>query len=263
MTRVYAVTYKSCMDDVFKALADSSRRALLDALKAKDGRTLGELETVLPNLTRFGVMKHLKVLEDANLVATRKVGREKFHYLNPVPIQTISDRWISRFAQPFATALVDLKTRLESRDMQPPKQVYQILIKASPQAVWNALTSPEFTPAFNFGAKVEGDWRPGGKLTYWTPDGAVMWDGDILECQPPHRLVTTFRANWEPEFAGDRPSKCTYEIVEAMPGVSKLTVVHEDFDSETATYKTVAQGWMVILSGLKTLLETGKPMSGG
>jgi uncharacterized protein YndB with AHSA1/START domain len=251
------------MDDVFKALADPSRRALLDALRAKDGRTLGELETVLPNLTRFGVMKHLRVLEDAHLIASRKVGREKFHYLNPVPIQTLSDRWISRFAQPFAMAMTDLKTRLESPEMQPPKQVYEILIKASPQAVWNALTSPEMTPVFNFGAKVEGDWRAGGKLTYWTPDGSVMWDGDILECRPPHRLVTTFRANWQPDFAGDRPSKCTYEIAEAMSGVAKLTVVHEDFDQETATYTSVAQGWMVILSGLKTLLETGKPMSAG
>jgi uncharacterized protein YndB with AHSA1/START domain len=248
------------MDDVFKALADPSRRALLDALRAKDGRTLGELETVLPNLTRFGVMKHLKVLADAGLLATRKVGREKFHYLNPVPIQTLSDRWISRFAQPFAIAMADLKTRLESPDMQAPKQVYEILIKASPQAIWNALTSPDMTPVFNFGAKVEGDWRAGGKLTYWKPDGTVLWDGDILECRPRHKLVTTFRANWQPDFAGDRPSTCTYEITEAMPGVAKLTVVHEDFDGETATYKSVAQGWMAILSGLKTLLETGKPM---
>jgi uncharacterized protein YndB with AHSA1/START domain len=249
------------MDDVFKALADPSRRALLDALKAKDGQTLGELEGVLPNLTRFGVMKHLKVLADAQLVATRKVGRQKFHYLNPVPIQTVADRWISRFAQPFAMAMTDLKSALEQPMMQPPKQVYEILIKASPAVIWNALTSKDMTPAFNFGAKVKGDWRAGGKLTYWTPEGTVMWDGDILEYQPPHRLVTTFRANWQPDFAGDRPSKVTYEITEAMPGVAKLTVLHEDFDSETATFKSVAQGWMVVLSGLKTLLETGQPLS--
>ncbi|HAH10987.1 MAG TPA: GntR family transcriptional regulator, partial [Alphaproteobacteria bacterium] len=244
-------------------LADPSRRALLDALKVRDGRTLGELEQVLPDLTRFGVMKHVKVLEEAQLIASRKVGREKFHYLNPVPIQLLSDRWIARFAKPVVRAMADLKTQVEASQMQVPNQVYEILIKASPEAVWRALTSPEMTPAFNFGARVEGDWRAGGKLTYWTPEGTVMWDGDILECQPPHRLVTTFRANWQADFADDRPSKCTYEIVQAMPGVSKLTVVHEDFDGPTATYKSVAQGWMVILSGLKTLLETGKPMSDG
>lgn len=251
------------MDDVFKALADPSRRALLDALKAKDGRTLGALEAVLPNLTRFGVMKHLKVLEDAGLIATRKVGREKFHYLNPAPIQTLSDRWISRFAKPFVTAMNDLKTVAELGAVKPPNQVYEILIKASRETVWTALTSPEMTPAFNFGAKVEGEWRAGGKLTYWTPEGTVMWDGDILECDPPRLLVTTFRANWEPAFAADRPSKCTYDITEVMPGVVKLSVVHEDFDGETATYTSVAQGWMVILSGLKTLVETGQPMGAG
>ncbi|HAJ47855.1 MAG TPA: GntR family transcriptional regulator, partial [Alphaproteobacteria bacterium] len=185
------------MDDVFKALADPSRRALLDALKVRDGRTLGELEQVLPDLTRFGVMKHVKVLEEAQLIASRKVGREKFHYLNPVPIQLLSDRWIARFAKPVVRAMADLKTQVEASQMQVPNQVYEILIKASPEAVWRALTSPEMTPAFNFGARVEGDWRAGGKLTYWTPEGTVMWDGDILECQPPHRLVTTFRANWQ------------------------------------------------------------------
>jgi uncharacterized protein YndB with AHSA1/START domain/DNA-binding transcriptional ArsR family regulator len=250
------------MDDIFKALADPSRRALLDALKARQPQTLGDLEGVLPNLTRFGVMKHLRVLEDAHLIACRKVGREKFHYLNPAPIQHVADRWISRFAAPFAMAMSDLKTSLEGNAVsKPPNQVYEILIKASPAAVWNALTSPEMTPAFNFGAKVEGDWRPGGKITYWTPDGQIMWDGDILECDPPRLLKTTFRANWETDFAGDRPSLCTYTITEAMPGVSRLAVVHEDFDGETATYKAAAQGWMVILSGLKTLLETGQPLS--
>ncbi|MBA4781733.1 MAG: SRPBCC domain-containing protein [Rhizobiales bacterium] len=249
------------MDAVFKALADPSRRALLDALKARDGRTLGELETVLPNLTRFGVMKHLKVLEDAGLIACRKVGREKFHYLNPAPIQTLSDRWISRFAKPFAIAMNDLKSRLEAEAMKPPKHVYEILIKASVEAVWNALIDPEMTRAYYFGSMVESGWRVGDRLTYRTSDGSVMLDGDILECAPPHRLVTTFRAHWEPEFAADRPSKCTFEITEAMPGVAKLTLVHEDFDGETATYRAVGQGWMVILSGLKTLLETGSPMS--
>jgi uncharacterized protein YndB with AHSA1/START domain len=251
------------MDDIFKALSDPSRRLLLDALKRLEPQTLIELERVLPEITRFGVMKHLKVLEDANLVSARKVGREKFHYLNPIPIQIVADRWISRFAAPFAMALSDIKNKAERLTMtKPPNQVYEILIKATPEIVWEALTSPTKTPAFNFGARVEGDWRTGGKITYWTPDGNVMWDGEILDCTPPFKLVTTFRANWELDFASDRPSKVTYEITEVMPGVSKLAVLHEDFDDETPTYKSVAQGWMVILSGLKTLIETGQPMAG-
>ena len=102
------------MDAVFKALADPGRRRLLDALHEHDGRTLGELADVLPEMTRFGVMKHLRVLEDAGLVTTRRAGREKLHYLNAVPIRQIHDRWISKYAEPFARALVSLAADLES-----------------------------------------------------------------------------------------------------------------------------------------------------
>src|ERR1700748_1965876 len=100
-------------DRVFKALADPSRRLLLDALFAEDGQTLGALEERLPSMTRFGVMKHLKVLEDAGVVVSRKRGREKLHFLNAVPIRLIHDRWVSKYAAPWAAALSDLKQRLE------------------------------------------------------------------------------------------------------------------------------------------------------
>jgi DNA-binding transcriptional ArsR family regulator len=100
------------MDPVFKALADPTRRGLLDALFERDGQTLTELEGRLP-MTRFGVMKHLKVLEEANLVATRRKGREKLHFLNPVPIQQVYERWVSKYAQPVAAGLVGLKRELE------------------------------------------------------------------------------------------------------------------------------------------------------
>lgn len=98
---------------VFKALADTSRRALLDSLFATDGQRLNELCAVLPDLTRFGVMKHLTVLAEAGLVTTEKVGRDKHHYLNPVPIQEIHDRWMSKYAQPFSRAMLGLKHELE------------------------------------------------------------------------------------------------------------------------------------------------------
>jgi len=102
------------MDEVFKALADSTRRELLDRLFEEDGQTLSALEAGLP-MTRFGVMKHLKVLEEAGLVATRRRGREKLHFLNPVPIRLIHDRWVSKYAEPLTAMLSGLKTELEDQ----------------------------------------------------------------------------------------------------------------------------------------------------
>lgn len=99
---------------MFKALADDGRRALLDALRDRDGRTLTELCEVLPEMTRFGVMKHLRVLEDAHLVVTERVGRTKLHHLNPVPIREIHDRWISRYAEPLVVGLIALRDRAEA-----------------------------------------------------------------------------------------------------------------------------------------------------
>jgi DNA-binding transcriptional ArsR family regulator len=101
------------LDVVFRALADPSRRRLLDCLREQDGRTLGDLCDVLPDMTRFGVMKHLAVLADAHLVVTERHGRTKLHYLNPVPIRDIHDRWISRYAEPFVAGLTDLRRRSE------------------------------------------------------------------------------------------------------------------------------------------------------
>jgi len=100
------------MDEVFRALSDPTRRQLLDRLYEGDGLSLSELEGELP-MTRFGVMKHLRVLEDANLVVTRRRGREKLHFLNPVPIRQIHDRWVSKYAEPWASALTELKRDLE------------------------------------------------------------------------------------------------------------------------------------------------------
>jgi DNA-binding transcriptional ArsR family regulator len=110
------VTYLSGMDDdrVFKALADPTRRLLLDRLFVRDGQTLTELESAV-EMTRYGVMKHLRVLEEAGLVVSRKAGREKLHFLNPVPIRLIHDRWIDKYTERHAAALVDLKHQLEEQ----------------------------------------------------------------------------------------------------------------------------------------------------
>lgn len=114
LTGDYLVTYYADVDDVFRALADATRRAVLDALFVRDGQSVQALCALSPEMTRFGVMKHLAVLEAANLVTSRKVGRQKLHFLNPVPIQQVADRWISKYAQPYTRALVDLQQSLEA-----------------------------------------------------------------------------------------------------------------------------------------------------
>src|SRR6476646_2403803 len=129
------------MDEVFRALADPTRRGLLDRLHERDGQTLKELESELP-MTRFGVMKHLRVLEEASLVTTRRRGREKLHFLNPVPIRLIHDRWVSKYAEPWAAALTELKQELEE-DERRMEKVFEIYIKTTPERLWEAITSDE------------------------------------------------------------------------------------------------------------------------
>ena len=143
-------------DRVFKALADPTRRFLLDRLFARDGRTLTELESEL-EMTRFGVMKHLRVLEDAGLVVTRRSGREKLHFLNPVPIRLIHDRWIDKYTERQVSALADLKNELEENGMSTTDdehstttQVYRIYIRATPEAIWDAITKPEWNEKYGY-----------------------------------------------------------------------------------------------------------------
>lgn len=248
-------------DTVFRALADPNRRRLLDRLRERDGQALGELETVLPGMTRFGVMKHLRVLAGAGLVTTRRDGRQKLHFLNPVPIRLISDRWISRYAAPFVNAMADLKTILEAEQpMSAPKQVYEIFIRASADRVWQGITDGNLTKQYYYDRELRSDLTVGGSFDYVDHDGNPSLQGEILEIDPPTRLVTTFAAVWDPETAGDRPSRITYELTPMGP-MTKLTMIHDDFDGETATYRQVAGGWSYILSGLKSLLETGEPLS--
>ena len=242
------------MDEVFKALADPNRRLLLDRLFDADGQTLGGLAANLP-MTRFGAAKHLRVLETAGLVSTRKLGRQKLHYLNPVPIQLIHRRWVSKYAEPWAQALGSIKQELEER-MEKPKHVYEVYIKTSPEQLWRALTDGEMTRTYFYESAVESDWKPGSNLTYRGPDGHETLSGEVIEIQPPKRLVTTFKF----PSNNDRPSRVTWEI-EQLGEACKLTLVHDDFDGETETYKGVGPGWSPVLSSLKTLLETGKPLA--
>src|SRR5947209_10211998 len=152
------------MDEDFRALADPTRRRLLDSLFGDDGQTLSALEERLP-MTRFGVMKHLRVLEEAGLVTTKRRGREKLHFLNPVPIRLIHDRWVSKYAEPWAAALTGLKNRLEAT----MEKMFEIYIKTTPERLWEAITDDDIRRKYNFGAGVKSNWTPGSRYELTHP----------------------------------------------------------------------------------------------
>ena len=238
------------MDDVFRALGDPTRRSLLDELFKEDGQTLSALQARLP-MTRFGVMKHLKVLEEAGLVVTKRRGREKLHFLNPVPIRLVHDRWVSKYAEPWAAALSGLKQRLEDKTMM---KIFEIYIKTTPECLWHALTDTEMRRKYTFGAVVTSDWTKGSSYKA-TGHGALIFEGENLEADPPRRLVQSFRALWGEDVKSEGTSRVTYEI-EPIGDSCKLTVTHDQLreDANNQLYG----GWPMVLSGLKTLLETGE-----
>ncbi len=254
---------------IFRALADPTRREILDRLFERDGQTLGDLERCF-EMTRFGVMKHLRVLEEAGLVATRRAGREKFHYLNPVPIREIADRWIGKFAEGTTAALLALRTTLqepepkEGHEMEAngrarPQHVFSIFIRTTPERLWEAITTSDYTLQYYYASTVESDWKAGSPFTYAIGDEPAIV-GTVLESDPPRRLVATFDARWDEHVAADAPSRIAWEIGEGGPGVCRLTVVHDEFEPESATAQQFEGGMPFILSGLKTLLETGEPL---
>jgi uncharacterized protein YndB with AHSA1/START domain/DNA-binding transcriptional ArsR family regulator len=273
------VTYRAGVDPgmegVFRALADPSRRLLLDRLFDQDGQTLGQLCRARPDMTRFGVMKHLDVLADAGLVTTRRHGREKLHYLNPVPIRLVHDRWISKYAEPFLRAITRLKADLEApttrprtgeepmtepRTMTRPAFVHEVFIRTTAERLWQALTDPMMTERYYYGGRVHcDDWRAGQPYAYLGPGDVELIKGEVVEADAPQRLVMSFSALWDPGLAGDPPSRLTFEITPAGE-TCKLTVVHDGFEAETATLREVRGGWPWIVSGLKSLLETGEAL---
>src|SRR3954454_19678590 len=175
------------MDDVFRALADPTRRSLLDELYRQDGQTLSALEERLP-MTRFGVMKHLKVLEEAGLVKTRRRGREKLHFLNAVPIRLVHDRRVSKYAEPWAAALSELKQNLEEEKTM--EKVFEIYIKTTPERLWEALTTNEQRARYTFGVGVTSDWQEGSRYeSGHARAGVSISEGENLEVDPPRRLV--------------------------------------------------------------------------
>ncbi len=239
------------MDAVFRALADPTRRSLLDELFREDGQTLSALAERF-SMTRFGVMKHLRLLEGAGLVVTRRRGREKLHFLNPVPIRLVHDRWVSKYAEPWAAALTDLKSRLEG----PMEKVFEIYIKTTPERLWEAITDPEIRSKYNFGARVTSDWTPGSRFEMGAPKApGLLGEGENLEVDPPRRLVQSMVALWSDDVRSEGTSRITWEI-EPVGDSCRLTVTHDQLREDAN--EELYGGWPMILSGLKTWLETGQ-----
>ena len=239
------------MDEVFKALADPTRRSLLDELFREDGQTLSALEESFL-MTRFGVMKHLKQLEEAGLVVTKRRGREKLHFLNPVPIRLVHDRWVSKYAEPWAAALSGLKNRLES----PMEKVFEIYIRTTPERLWESITDTETRSKYTFGAKFSSDWSPGSRFEMGRPDGAALLaEGVNLEVDPPRRLVQSMVALWGDDVKSEGTSRISWEI-EPVGDSCRLTVTHDQL--REGANDQLYGGWPMILSALKTWLETGE-----
>ncbi len=226
------------MDEVFRALADPTRRSLLDELFREDGQTLGALAERF-SMTRFGVMKHLKQLEEAGLVITRRRGREKLHFLNPIPIRLVHDRWVSKYAEPWAAALSELKQELE----KPMEKIFEIYIRTTPERLWQAITDPGIRSKYQFGTQVSSDWTPGAHLEMSHP-GAPGLLG-----------VHTMVALWSDEVKSEGASRVSWDI-EPVGDSCRLIVTHDQLREDANSQ--IYGGWPMILSGLKTWLETGE-----
>lgn len=256
------------MDDVFRALADPSRRTLLDRLQAQQGQNLRELGDGL-GMARQSVSKHLAILEAAGLITTVRHGREKLHYLNAAPINEIGERWISHYDRGRVEALADLKTALEAPPMSKPSFVYTTYIRTTPEQLWAGLTDPAFTKRY-WDMEFATDWKAGSTMV-WTHSGIVLDDPEqvVLAADPYTHLSYTWHS-FVPELADhigfseadlaqwnrEPRSTATFDIEAGDPFV-KLTVTHETTIPDSLVLSKVSNGWPMVLAALKTLLETG------
>ena len=238
------------VDEVFKALADPTRRSLLDELFREDGQTLSALESRV-SMTRFGVMKHLNQLEEAGLIVTRRRGREKLHFLNPVPIRLVHDRWVSKYAEPWAAALSGLKNELETT----MEKIFEIYIRTTPERLWEAITDGDIRSKYQFGSHIRSDWTPGSRFEMGPNGYEPIGEGVNLEVDPPRRLVQSMVALWSDDVKSEGTSRVTWEI-EPVGDSCRLVVTHDQL--REGANDELYGGWPMILSGLKTWLETGQ-----
>ncbi|WP_406632492.1 ArsR/SmtB family transcription factor [Amycolatopsis sp. WGS_07] len=261
------------MDDVFRALADPSRRRLLDRLNHRNGQNLRELCDGL-GMSRQAVTKHLLVLQETNLVTTARRGREKLHYLNVAPINDIAERWIDRYDRERAGLLSDLKRALEGNRMPQDPFVYVTYIETTPEQLWQALTTPAFIARY-FQGGPESSWTEGAPVRWRTAPGGEPVDlgQRVLVAEPCRRLAYTWH-NYPPESAeafgwseatlAERRREAITQVtfdLEPVGSAVRLTVTHDGFEGRTAMYEGVSKGWPEIVSNLKTLLETGDTLS--
>ncbi len=244
-------------DELFRALADPTRREIIDLLQEQPGQNVSEL-TEHFEVTRYAIMKHLKTLEEGNLVVSRREGRSRRLYVNPMPLQTMYERWLSRYSAAVASGLAAFQRELEEEEkpMAGIEHVFELYIQATPERVWRALTDPDETVNYYFGTRVESDFEPGSPLRYRHPDGKVGIEGEIVEAEPPERLVHTF----DFPHNDDPSSQVVFELEAMGENLTKLTVIHEAFDEENETYHSVSDGWPKVLNGLKTYVETGESL---
>jgi uncharacterized protein YndB with AHSA1/START domain/DNA-binding transcriptional ArsR family regulator len=247
------------MELVFKALADPTRRLMLDRLREHNGQTLRDLCGRL-DMARQSATQHLDILERANLVTVVRRGRERLHYLNPTPIHDIEERWISGFDKPRLHAISAIKNQAEEHAMATgpasvPTYVYVTYIRASAEQVWQALTDADLTARYWGHANVS-DWQPGSTWEHLRVDGSGVADvvGQVIKAEPPTRLVITFEDTPDAESPRE-PSVVTF-LVEPHHDIVRLTVTHENLANQDML-SGISQGWPAVLANLKSLLETG------
>ncbi|MEJ3653820.1 metalloregulator ArsR/SmtB family transcription factor [Actinomycetes bacterium KLBMP 9759] len=245
------------MEKVFKALADGSRRHLLDLLHANNGQTLGELCEHL-DMARQSATQHLAVLEAANLISTVKRGREKLHYLNPVPLQEIQERWIDKFERPRLRTLSAVRRHAEGQQMSKPEFVYVTYIESTPEKVWEAITDPDLSGQW-WGHGNVSDWKVGSSWEHRRTDGSGVADivGTVLESDPPRRLVLDGSGPGEERPNG--PGVMTFDI-EPHGSITRLTVTDGNYRDEEERAGS-ATTWPGVLANLKSFLETGSVLS--
>ncbi len=239
---------------MYRALADPTRRRLLDLLRERDGQTLGELCGEL-DMARQSATQHLDIMEAANLISTVRHGRRKLHYLNPVPLWDIYERWISRFERPRLQTLQAIKRRAEEqRVTDRPSYVYVTYIQATPERVWEALTDADLTGQF-WGHRNVSDWQVGSGWEHQRTDESGIADvvGAVLAAEPPRRLVITFDPPGAAPTQG--PSQVTF-LIEPHGEIVRLTVTHDNLANDDAV-QAVSAGWPAVCANLKSLLETG------
>lgn len=246
-------------DKVFKALGDPARRHLLDRLHLKNGRTLTNLCESM-NMTRQSVTQHLGLLEDANLISTARRGREKLHFINPVPLHDVYERWVRKFEAGRLGLLHDLKHNLERKEDMTDKSesfVYVTYIRTTPEEVYEAITTPEIARRY-WGHENISDWTPGATWEHVraNDERPVEIVGTVVLAEPPRKLVITWSAASKVDDP-DEQSRVTFEIEAQENGMVRLTVTHDDLQPGSGMARGISKGWPLVLSSMKSFLETG------